>query len=192
MKRRPFNLAAAVWLVLTLAIAALWVRSLWFSDRCINQYRRENTAHSHVLESSGGSITLASTSDERAHPAVQPFANLSADRLHYEHFVSPADPPDHWYDDVLGTFSGDRIDATDGQQNRLRSAQITFPHWLPVAAALIVPAVRFGTSVRAKRRRTSNRCRTCGYDLPAPPDRCPECGTPFGTSVAAKPAEVTT
>ena len=41
---------------------------------------------------------------------------------------------------------------------------------------LIAPAIRVVVLIRNRRRRRGG-CSTCGYDLRATPDRCPECGT---------------
>lgn len=51
-------------------------------------------------------------------------------------------------------------------------AVVALPLW-PLIVLTIWLAFR---SLRAPRRDDAGRCRTCGYDLRATPDRCPECG----------------
>jgi hypothetical protein len=64
---------------------------------------------------------------------------------------------------VLGYTAGTRIDL---------------PYWMPCAALAVLPAAvglpRWRKRVRGAR---SGACATCGYDLRATPDRCPECGS---------------
>ena len=53
------------------------------------------------------------------------------------------------------------------------------PHWFLVPIAALLPTTRL-LARRHRRRRaraTRGRCLTCGYDLRATPNRCPECGT---------------
>jgi hypothetical protein len=53
---------------------------------------------------------------------------------------------------------------------------ITVPHWLLILSASIWPATRAVRGAQGSLRSRRGFCPTCGYDLRATPDRCPECG----------------
>jgi hypothetical protein len=53
------------------------------------------------------------------------------------------------------------------------------PDWFVALGFAILPAIWFYRWRRSRRRFASYLCQTCGYDLRATPDRCPECGTPI-------------
>src|SRR5439155_21717050 len=48
--------------------------------------------------------------------------------------------------------------------------------WLPTLLFALLPAMWVRRFVKLRRRRREGLCHTCGYDLRATPDRCPECG----------------
>jgi hypothetical protein len=54
---------------------------------------------------------------------------------------------------------------------------VVFPLWLPTIFFALLPLARLALSIRRRRRNRKGRCKNCGYDLRATPERCPECGT---------------
>ncbi|HEY8667492.1 MAG TPA: hypothetical protein VIL86_12555 [Tepidisphaeraceae bacterium] len=54
---------------------------------------------------------------------------------------------------------------------------IIFPGWLPALLFAILPALWLRRWRIERKRNRVGFCKTCGYDLRATPNRCPECGT---------------
>ncbi|HZL36674.1 MAG TPA: hypothetical protein VFC78_15245 [Tepidisphaeraceae bacterium] len=53
---------------------------------------------------------------------------------------------------------------------------LVVPLWLPLLLLSILPIIQFRKYARRKRQSRDGCCLSCGYDLRASPDRCPECG----------------
>ena len=61
---------------------------------------------------------------------------------------------------------------------------VTVPYWLLAVLTAILPMVAgvgMFRSVRRRRRKQAGRCATCGYDLRASGEVCPECGAKVET-----------
>ena len=54
---------------------------------------------------------------------------------------------------------------------------LAIPYWFVALLAAALASWLLRRWRTAVRRRRTNACPTCGYDLRATPDRCPECGT---------------
>lgn len=179
MKRRVFTLAAGVSLVLCLATAALWVRSYMRLDSVV--LRRSTITDS--IWSLRGSIALSRTEHRSGGRSSHGKPEVEYHAVPAEGFVGP----NAW----ASSFAGARtiryaflgfgfLRASDPltQSNRW----LWFPHWFAALLCAIIPALYLHAVLRTRRVVRLNLCPTCGYDLRATPDRCPECGN---VSVAA-------
>ncbi len=66
------------------------------------------------------------------------------------------------------------------QRFGLRNSVVVFPYWLAMVIVTLpaLLATRYlARSVLRRRRSRLGQCISCGYDLRASPQRCPECGT---------------
>ncbi len=69
------------------------------------------------------------------------------------------------------------LDITgDAYSGKLRVRKLYMPLWWPILPFALTPAICTWQFWRRKHRRRLGLCPTCGYDLRATPDRCPECG----------------
>jgi hypothetical protein len=62
--------------------------------------------------------------------------------------------------------------------------RVLVPAWLPLFFFVITPAIKLRQWLLMKNRSRSNLCNSCGYDLRAALNRCPECGTAAKTIIS--------
>ncbi len=62
-------------------------------------------------------------------------------------------------------------------RGRLSSIYVDIPHPLVALALAVLPGLWLRADLDRRRRRNRDLCLTCGYDLRATPNRCPQCGS---------------
>jgi 4-amino-4-deoxy-L-arabinose transferase-like glycosyltransferase len=178
LARHLFTLCSASSLLLFVAVCVLWVRSYRVSDqliwRRIDGFRSLRTAQGHVVldlylgDRTGGPADFYGLKYQR--DSVSPAGNEGLGALN-------VDPGDTWIDWHRGGFAWYEWAPPD---KRTRIAIGVTPFWGIAAGTIVLPlawtTLRLRSRIRRRRNKTSGLCPTCGYDLRASPERCPECG----------------
>jgi hypothetical protein len=183
MKGRWFTLLSNLSLLLCLASAALWIHSYYATDAInfgrpkIQTNRIYDHLNSHTIRAFSGRIGYGFQDDYlyvnliqdphgvpydpgfsgiHSYPSGISFDTRFMKGWHYagfEYYSSPSAAP-------LKEI-GERV--------------IIFPIWPIVILTALLPLIRLRR--RLRRPAPAGFCSTCGYDLRATPDKCPECGT---------------
>jgi len=186
MRRKLFNLAAALSLLLCVAVCVLWARSYGLTDQIV--WNRATGVRS--IGSYGGRVVLAMNESTRARLSPYGYGfHHSRDKSSPANFsvVMVSIDRGSTYSDWEG--GGFKWYMYRPLANNYLIVRAVAPHWFFVTATAILPLMWTGLKLRARvcdvRCERLGLCRTCGYDLRATPDRCPECGKVAEPTTAA-------
>jgi hypothetical protein len=178
MKRRLFTIAAAISLLLCMATAVLWVRSYRRSDSIVALWlpsgvpeTKSAPARAVSMITLPGRIRIGVYSRERIDVATHLSVTGRSSPPYWDAWLLP------WYRRWFPFVSLTVDDSRAG------SLLIEIPLWLPLLAGGPPVLLSIRSFLRARLIK-SGGCTTCGYDLRATPNRCPECGTAAVTKAA--------
>jgi hypothetical protein len=181
LRRWLFNGVAALSLMLCVVSVGLWVRSYWRQDAIPFLARPLSTC---FLADWRGHLELtrqyvtpampsgwgASTSNYGSVGVFRQGGGVSGGAGCDPHLMAP----DAFY---FGHTVGLGTTIISPHQLFLGFEVWAAPFWVIVMLFAILPVFLALRKLRASRRYVCGLCASCGYDLRATPDRCPECGT---------------
>jgi hypothetical protein len=170
-----FNGLAALSLVICVATAVLWVRSYWFDDE-VHMYGPND---GYGCSSWGGNLMFIWGPTYHGFKAIPYPAKMEWEYLTAKTTSLGASSITVAKYRRLASF-GFAYDPNQPVQGNGRiyysGYRLFLPHWLFCLLFLAAPAAWYWQRIRDRRLAAEGRCLTCGYDLRATPDRCPECG----------------
>jgi hypothetical protein len=172
VRRRLFTILSGLSLLLCVAVVALWVWTAVTGEHLALAYQGESVA----WDVGAGAGRLAVRLDHMnfpPRPGATGWRIRRASMFHTYWMPTRAAPTDHgnltsWN---IWDFSYDYSGFSWGTA---RGARV--PLWFACLVSLVRPAY-VAVRICSRLRRVEGHCPSCGYDLRATPERCPECGT---------------
>lgn len=187
MTRRLFTISAALSLVLGAVAAVLWVRSYWGMDSVERLRRISTTANSftdssHSLVWARGAVRWSASERSVSWHSPKQAPLGGAGEFTQWNWGRAATWGPIWQTRDERSWLSRRGFYTFNYElfksfgdERVRGFSV--PAWLPVLALAVLPALWVRKVMVPARRIARGRCPSCGYDLRATPERCPECGS---------------
>lgn len=195
MRRRLFTILSVVSLVLCIVTLALWARSYWAGDSFgIGQWTVDRADTQYVQWTATGMATggghfafgtltngLAPSPSAQKLPARWFWGWGSGGLLQYRSLAGLNPGP------IGLTHLAFRLTFSTNPYGSL----LILPGWFLALLFGVLPAIRHRLAGRWRRQSRSRQglCITCGYDLRASQDRCPECSTPIPVDLVRKPIQ---
>ena len=174
MRRFLHALAMSLALLPAVVTAALWVRGYYARDSLTWSAKRVEA----FAEASRGRVRLGRT-------WISPWRGTFFPGFrHHQSRPRPlgrlgATPPEAWRRALGFAYVGPDAYRPGAP---FVSQAVEVPMGFPAGLSLCLAAWPLRAAVRRtvrRRRMSRGLCPTCGYDLRAAPERCPECGTPW-------------
>ncbi len=166
LRRILFNTLTAISLLLAIATAGLWVRSVFaFDGFILTPDLPGDRSTTWGYHQSRGSFSLHQEVFTSRYRQGLPFFDS------YHGSISDAERrllPEGW------GFSFSTL-RPEGRMAQSRW-EIWLPFWFPLVLFGLLPAVRIVMRVRHRKDVAEHRCPACGYDMRANPAKCSECG----------------
>lgn len=152
MKRRVFILVTLICALCLVAAIGLWIRSYWVLEGVIWRY-------SHEAAIGVGTAPGRFYCGHSTEPEFPTSPRLEYVNIEVQYSLTEVAP-------TVVEAAGFAIYSNEFNKT------VRFPFWLITLALGALGLLAF----RQTRRPRAGCCSTCGYDLRATPDRCPECG----------------
>jgi hypothetical protein len=170
LTRYLFTLCAAVSLLLCVAVCVLWVRSSWSADQLWIWYGKPIDA------TSSAALEITHFSG-RFLIRITAIGEMPATRWRYRQmpaaFMNQLLSEALWMTRPGPKFLGLRYGFRAMDRERI----LLIPDYFVALVTMILPGAWMRLVLPRLRKPCPGKCRSCGYDLRASPERCPECGT---------------
>lgn len=175
MKRTLFTIASGLSLLLCVLTAALWARDTEDTrSREIVMTVPDSTVFALVLFN--GQIWCGHFTAHQGAPGKWDLCFVTDYRwsLGMYCFVMTHEFGHDW--NHMGGFGAVSYSGRAHHELFASGQIIGFPAWVGMLGLLTLPVLQAVSVVRAQRHGREGLCPSCGYDMRATPDRCPECG----------------
>lgn len=182
MKRRLLQLSFAGSVILFLTLCLLWKRSYSITSVARDGFNRGHPAAriDFRASSSDGEILLLYARQDLDPAQLADYEGTEGlSRYSYPNGSKPW--PERGNFQNLSSASHGWFHFRDTSTLNLfgpyREVDVVVPYWALCMASGIALLFFLIRSLKNRHRVSHHRCVTCGYDLRATPNRCPECGT---------------